>query len=308
MEFNSCLLGKRDSDKDINNSTETFAVRFILIGIIISCYIYFKYMIKSIIGFIHHKNFNFLFPLIAATFAFTNNANDIVHFLRHPEDCYLFYILFKVTATLNWAPISWLQTFRLSLISRIYLNKKKFIVITTLSVTFSLLYCLCYFLNLSEFDYATSEFMGCGVTNDSKYIYLVMAFDIIDSLFSLGSICIIIYNAIRNLRELNTKNEKLNNLVSEGILELIIITIAKIVIYPLISITSYQPSFDIFWDVLSVIVIYCSYRMVSFPYKVIYYYFIIYFILFFYFSFYFSFYFYFCFYLFFLKLKYEYKL
>lgn len=274
MNFNSILLSnfsliKRNNYEKIDNYENILALKIILIGIIISCYIYFKYMLKSAFGIIKHKNLNFLFPLIAASFAFANNSNDIFTFLYQPNDCYTFFVLFKFTATLNWAPISWLQTFRLSLISRIYLSKKKFLIITTLSTIFSFLYCLFYFLNLNEFNYTQNEFMNCGVVNDSKYIYYVMAFDIIDSVFSLGAITIIIYNAILNLRELNTKNEKLNNLVSEGILELIIITISKIIIYPLISITSYQPSFDIFWDILSVIVIYCSYRIVNFPYMVI---------------------------------------
>ncbi|ORX45932.1 hypothetical protein BCR36DRAFT_357512 [Piromyces finnis] len=272
MEYNSILenlLQKRSKDKvlEFDNSNQTVALRIISIGIVISCYIYFKYTIKSAVGYIQHKNLNFLFPFVAAAFAFANNANDIAHFIYHPDNCYIFYTLFKASATLNWAPLSWLTTFRLSLISKIYLSKSKFYFITIISIILSALYCGSYFLNLNQFKYEFVEFMGCGVTNDSKYIYFVMIFDIIDSLFSLGAICIIIYNALKNLKELNTKNEKLSNLVSEGILELIIITIAKIIIYPLISVTSYQPAFDIFWDVLSVTIIYFSYQMVNFPYQ-----------------------------------------
>jgi len=242
------------------------ALRIISVGVIICCYIYGKYTIKSAYKFILHRNLNFIFPLVAGSFAFANNVNDIVHYIYHPEDCSIFFVIFKASSTLNWPPISWLKTYRLSLISKIYLRKRRFYFITIVSVIFSTLYCLCYFLNLGQYKYIKVELTGCGVTNDSKYIYHVMAFDIIDSIFSLGAICIIIYNAIINLRELNTKNEKLNNLVSEGILELIVITISKIVIYPLISITSYLPAFDVFWDILSVISINCSYRMVNFPY------------------------------------------
>jgi len=268
FEIKNSLQKKNESKVfSIDNSTEIVALRIISVGVIISCYIYFKYTIKSAAGFIQHKNLNFLFPLVAAAFAFANNANDIFHYIYHPEDCYIFYSLFKASATLNWAPLSWLKTFRLSLISKIYLSKPKFYFITVISAILSTLYCVSYFLNLNQFSYELVEFTGCGVTNNSKYIYQVMAFDIVDSIFSLGAISIIIYNAIKSLRELNTKNEKLNNLVSEGIFELIIITIAKIIIYPLIAITSYQPSFDIFWDVLSVIIICFSYRMVNFPYQ-----------------------------------------
>jgi len=265
--WNDFSLQKRNSGINRDNSAEIISLRIISIGIIISCYIYFKYLFKSTTGLIEHRNLNYIFPLTSALFAFVNNANDIAHYIYHPKDCYIFYTIFRSSASLKWPPISWLQTFRLSLTSRIYLSKWKFYYVTIISIIFSTLYCLCYFLNLNQFTYTEVEFTGCGVANDSKYIYHVMAFDIIDSFFSLGAICVIIYNAVKNLRELNTKNEKLNNLVSEGLLELIVITLAKIIIYPLIAMTSYQPSFDVFWDILSVIVISCSYRMVNFPYQ-----------------------------------------
>jgi len=108
--------------------------------------------------------------------------------------------------------------------------------------------------------------MGCGVTNPGTYSFYVMVSDIVDSAFAFTAICTLIYRSIKGLKELNTRNQKLNDLVSQGVLELLIITLAKIIIYPLIALTSYMPALDIFWDVLSVTVIICGYNLVAFPY------------------------------------------
>lgn len=250
-----------------DNSTQTIATRFVLIGVALSCYVYGKYAILSINGLRKHKNYDFLFSFTAAAFACANNINDLIAFVYPPESCYVFWTIFKASATLNWAPISWLQAFRLMIISKIYLPKKGYYIISIMTISLSCIYCTFYFFNLSLFDYTTNPITGCGVTNPGTYSYYVMVSDIVDSCFAFTAICTLIYRSIKDLRELNTKNQKLNDLISLGVVELLIITVSKIIIYPLIALTSYIPALDVFWDVLSVIVIICGYNLVNFPYK-----------------------------------------
>jgi hypothetical protein len=171
------------------------------------------------------------------------------------------------SATLNWAPISWLQAYRLALISKIYLSKFVSLIIISMAIVLSSIYCTYYFLNLSLFDYSKSDTLGCGVTNPGTWTPYIMVSDIADSVFSLASICIIVFKSINHLKELNTRNEKLNDLVGQGIIELFIIALAKIIIYPLIHYTSKIPGLDVFWDVLSMIVIISAYKLVNFPYE-----------------------------------------
>lgn len=255
------------SDEDDENSTMAVATRISTIFVVISWYIYGKYAILCTRGLIRHKNFNFLFPLGATLFAFANNTNDIANYIYHPSNCYLFYLFFVGSATLNWAPISWLQAYRLALIAKIYLKKIVAIIIISLAVIFSTIYCTFYFLNLSLFDYTKTAALGCGVTNPGKWTPYIMISDIADSVFSLASICIIVFKSINHLKELNTRNEKLNDLVGQGVVELFVIGLAKIIIYPLIHLTSSIPGLDVFWDVLSIIVIISAYNLVNFPYE-----------------------------------------
>ncbi|KAL6600722.1 hypothetical protein LY90DRAFT_707756 [Neocallimastix californiae] len=256
--------------KITDNDSRTIATRFVSIGVALSWYIYGKYALLSFIGLKRHKNYNFLFPFTAALFAFVNNFNDLVFNVYHPESketCEnVFLRIFIGSATLNWAPISWLQACRLAVIANIYLPKKGFIIITAITCTLSCVYCAFYFCNLSLFNATQSQITGCGVTNPGTYSYYVMISDIVDSAFAFTAIVVLIYRSIKGLRELNTRNQKLNDLASQGVLELLIITLAKIVIYPLIALTSEIPALDIFWDVLSVIVIICGYNLVNFPY------------------------------------------
>jgi len=279
MESISESLFKRDEELNDNastipnpnveddNSTQIVATRFSTIIVVLSWYIYGKYGIFCLRGLIRHKNYNFIFPLAATLFAFANNTNDIVNYVYHKSNCYPFWLIFVISATLNWAPISWLQAYRLALISKIYLSKIASIIITTMAIIFSSIYCTFYFLNLSLFDYTKTDVLGCGVTNPGTWTPFIMISDIVDSFFSLTSICIIVFKSINHLKELNTRNEKLNDLVGEGIVELFIIAVAKIVIYPLIHITSSVPGLDFFWDVLSIIVIISAYNLVNFPYE-----------------------------------------
>jgi len=253
-----------------DNASQTIATRIVLVGVALSWYIYGKYALLSFMGLKKYKNYNFLFPFTAAIFAFVNNFNDLVFYIYHPESeetCVnIFLRIFIGSATLNWAPISWLQAYRLAVISNIYLPKKGFIIVTCITVTLSCIYCTFYFCNLSLFSAKQSQIIGCGVTNPGTYSYYVMVSDIVDSAFAFSAIVTLIYRSIKGLRELNTRNQKLNDLVSQGVLELLIITLAKIIIYPLIALTSELPALDIFWDILSVIVIMCGYNLVNFPY------------------------------------------
>jgi len=250
-----------------DNTTSVIATRISTIVVILSWYIYGKYAYFCLRGLIRHKNFNFLFPLAATLFAFANNTNDIANYIYHQFDCYPFWLIFVASATLNWAPISWLQAYRLALIAKIYLPKFTAFIIITLAVIFSSIYCTFYFLNLSLFDYTKTDAIGCAVTNPGTWTPYIMVSDIADSVFSLASICIIVFKSINHLKELNTRNEKLNDLVGQGIVELFIIAIAKIIIYPLIHLTSSIPGLDVFWDVLSIIVIISAYNLVNFPYE-----------------------------------------
>jgi len=266
------LLVKREEEKteeiDITgNDKSVVATRLVIIVIVLSWYIYGKYALLSLIGLKRHKNFNFLFSFTAALFAFVNNTNDIIHYVYHPTNCHPFYSIFVGSATLNWAPISWLQAYRLIVISKIYLRKKSCIAVSVISICLSCIYCSFYFCNLSIFDYEDSKIMGCAVTNPGTYTYYVMFSDIADSVFAFGALTFLIFRSVRNLKELNTRNERLNDLVGQGVLELLIIAFAKIIIYPMIALTSYIPAFDIFWDILSIVVIICAYNLVNFPYE-----------------------------------------
>jgi len=276
--FSESLI-KRDEELDVTgiinetnvvddeNSTMLVATRISTIIVIISWYVYGKYAFFCLRGLIRHKNFNFLFPLAATLFAFVNNTNDIGNYIYHQSDCYSFWLVFMFSATLNWAPISWLQAYRLALISKIYLSKFVSLIIISMAIVLSSIYCTYYFLNLSLFDYSKSDTLGCGVTNPGTWTPYIMVSDIADSVFSLASICIIVFKSINHLKELNTRNEKLNDLVGQGIIELFIIALAKIIIYPLIHYTSKIPGLDVFWDVLSMIVIISAYKLVNFPYE-----------------------------------------
>jgi len=255
------------TDGDDQNSTMAVATRLSTIVVILSWYVYGKYAILCLRGLIRHKNFNFLFPLGATLFAFANNTNDIANYIYHPSGCYVFWLFFVASATLNWAPISWLQAYRLVLIAKIYLSKRTAIIVISLAVILSTVYCTFYLLNLSLFDYTKTDATGCAVTNPGKWTPYIMISDIADSVFSLTSICIIVFKSINHLKELNTRNEKLNDLVGQGVVELFVIGLAKIIIYPIIHVTSSVPGLDVFWDILSIIVIISAYNLVNFPYE-----------------------------------------
>ncbi|ORX75564.1 hypothetical protein BCR32DRAFT_285084, partial [Anaeromyces robustus] len=134
--LNSTIKTPINNSTDINNS-QIVANRLGMIIITLSWYIYGKYAFLSLKGLIKHRNFNFTFAFLAAIFAFANNTNDLAAFIYHPQKCRLFYDVFRASATLNWAPISWLQCYRLAIISKIYLSKRSFFLITFITVTLS---------------------------------------------------------------------------------------------------------------------------------------------------------------------------
>jgi len=267
LDSTNVVINNENAIDNSENTTMLVATRISTIIVIISWYVYGKYAYFCLRGLIRHKNFNFLFPLAATLFAFVNNTNDIANYIYHQSDCYSFWLIFVGSATLNWAPISWLQAYRLALISKIYLSNLLYFIITSMAIILSSIYCTYYFLNLSLFDYAKSDTLGCGVINPGTWTPYIMVSDIADSVFSLASICIIVFKSINHLKELNTRNEKLNDLVGQGIIELFVIALAKIIIYPLIHYTSKIPGLDVFWDILSMIVIISAYKLVNFPYE-----------------------------------------
>jgi len=252
--------------EDINDK-DLVGARLIMLIIILSWWIYGKYAYLSLRGLVRYKNFNFIFPMVASAFAFANNTNDIFHFIYHPKDCKPFWIIFTSSATLNWAPISWLQAYRLVIIAKIYLTRGKFYIISFIAIAFSCTYCTFYFLNLNLFNSGRNFTNGCSQDNPGTYTLPVMISDIVDSVFSITTICTLIYRSINSLKELNTGNDRLNDLVGQGVIELCIIAGAKIIIYPIIIATATKPGFDCFWDILSVIVIISAYKMVNFPYE-----------------------------------------
>ncbi|OUM59728.1 hypothetical protein PIROE2DRAFT_63583 [Piromyces sp. E2] len=251
---------------DINDQNIVGA-RLTIIIVILSWWFYGKYAFLSMRGLVRHKNFNFIFPFTAAIFAFVNNTNDIVHFIYHPKNCHPFWVIFTASGTLNWAPISWLQAYRLILIAKIYLSKKGYYFISLITIVFSATYCTFYFLNLNLFSSERNFTNGCAPTNPGTHTTSVMISDIVDSVFSIAMLCILVYRSINNLKEMNARNEKLNDLMGQGVIELIIIAVAKIAIYPIIISTTEKPGFDCFWDILSVIVIISAFKMVNFPYE-----------------------------------------
>jgi hypothetical protein len=139
-------------------------------------------------------------------------------------------------------------------------------MITLGSVSLSILYCTCYYINLSGFRASKSSFFGCTVYNqiESKMVEVT---DTLDSSYSLTIIIISIRKALLNLRQYKLRHQKLKALKDESTIIFIVLTVSKIVIYSFIMANKKNPGGDIWWDSLSVIVIACSYRIVNFKPK-----------------------------------------
>ncbi|OUM69533.1 hypothetical protein PIROE2DRAFT_2626 [Piromyces sp. E2] len=174
-----------------------------------------------------------------------------------------FALMNNISASLNWIPISWYQVVRLYYITYNYYMKSVRRMIFILSVTFSLVYSLYYLLNLNEFYGNKDSFGGCTVSNTNKYGNYVEIFDIIDSCFSLIIVITTLFQSIRHLKQYKLRHHKIKAILDESISAFVILLVSKVIFYTLIIINSGKPGGDIYWDVLSVIVLYCTYRLLN---------------------------------------------
>ncbi|KAG4087156.1 hypothetical protein H8356DRAFT_1731377 [Neocallimastix lanati (nom. inval.)] len=261
---------------------EPLQARIVMTVIIMSDCIYLWYLVKCARKYKLTKDWRFFFPFIAALFAFANNFNDIVSFIiSEGSDCKIFLLIFKVTALLNWTPISWLQTIRLMTFTKVFYSKRTFIIITVINVTLSLGYSICYYLNWGNFTekvigVETDRFMFCSPAqkpieghDSSFYTTLVMYFDLADSIFSFSVLVYTTYMALDNIKHLKFHHAKIKRMEEEGLIQLIVLTIGKISLYPImIYLVKKQLTIgDIVWDTLSIIVIICAFRLVNVKYK-----------------------------------------
>lgn len=254
-----------------NEIEELLIQKAIFIVLVLSETIYIILLTKCIVRLKKTREWKFLFPLVASLFALMNNLNDIIHVIRAPTIAMVncndtFTKIFKITATFNWTPISFLQFIRLYQLTRGYYTPYWHRVITIGSLTLSIIYSVCYYYNLSGYYGSKSRFFGCAVYNIREG-YLVQISDTLDSGFSLFIIIASIRKALLNLKQYKLRHQKLKALKDESIFVFIILTVSKIGIYSVIIYFSKMPGGDIFWDTLSVIVISCSYRIVNFKPK-----------------------------------------
>ena len=271
------------------DENEPMQARISMTVIVMSDCFYLWYFIKSLDKGLKTRDWRFLFPFLAALFAFTNNLNDIFSFLFSDTnyDCKdVFFKIFTVTATLNWTPISWIQTLRLMSFTKIFYKKPVFILITVINILLSLLYTISYYFHLSNYELTnigtkTNNFMFCSVTQNKKefekgktflsifnsYIKAVMTFDILDSAFSLGILLFTAFMAMDRTQHLKFHHAKIKRMVEEGFIQFIILIVSKIIIYTIMFQFMDQMLFDVIWDLLSVIVIVCAFRLVNVKYK-----------------------------------------
>jgi len=253
--------------------------RIIMTFIVMSDFLYGWYLIKSFNKYLKTKDWRFFFPLVAALSAFMNNINDIIYFLFYEfsdNNCEFFLKMFKYTALFNWTPISWLQTFRLISFTKIFYNKKFYYMISAINIFLSGAYSISYYFNLFNFESLnlkedTDRFMFCSVKQKEGHDYTnyVMLSDVCDSAFSLGVLVFTAYMALDSVQHLKFHHAKIKRMVEEGLIQLIILTISKIVCYSVMYYLMKKNLMivDIVWDILSVIVIICAYRLVNVRYK-----------------------------------------
>jgi len=257
-----------------SNTSLFFYNKLVFIFLVISETIYFIYFVRCTTRFKTTRDWKFLFPLTAALFAFMNNFNDILHIIFAPMNptinCQsLFLTVFKITALFNWTPISFVQILRLYHLTKGYYTPYWHRAITTISVSLSVLYCTAYYYNLAGFNASKNKFYGCSVYNVNNGIrsYMIELTDTLDSSYSLVIIIISIRKALQDSRHYKLRHQKLKALKDESMIIFIVLTVSKILIYSLIMAHKKDPGGDIYWDVLSVIVIACSYRIVNFKPK-----------------------------------------
>jgi len=262
-----------------------FQSRVVMVVIIMSDCFYFWYFVKSFNKILKTRDWRFAFPLVAAFFAFSNNLNDVCSFLFSQSsryNCDVFLQFFKISALFNWTPISWLQALRLISFTKVFYKKSVFLIVTIINIVFSALYTVFYYLNLNNFikkdiRRETDNFMFCSVEQQTlnppmlgfldSYTKGVMVFDLLDSTFSLTVLLFTALMALERTEHLQFHHAKIKRMLEEGLIQFIVLTISKIGLYTLMFCFMEHMIVDIVWDILSVIVIICSFRLVNVKYK-----------------------------------------
>ncbi|ORX80737.1 hypothetical protein BCR32DRAFT_268707 [Anaeromyces robustus] len=244
------------------------------IMLIASNTIYLVLIVKAISRYVGTKDRKFWFLLIASSFAFANNTNDIYYRIMAPlystYNCSKHFLrVFKGSGSLNWIPVSLYQVLRLYQITYNYYQKSWRILLLIISLTLSAIYCCCYFLNLSQFYSNKSKFGGCVVSNTGDYKYFVEISDIIDSSFSLAVVIFTLFLSLRNQKHYKLRHHRIKAVLDRSVIIFVILLLSKVVFYSLIILNSTRPGGDIFWDGLSIIVLGCTYQLLIIKPKII---------------------------------------
>jgi len=238
--------------------------------VVISDTVYFILLLKSIKGLIKTKDWHFLFLIVASSFAFSNNTNDIYYRITAPikkfnvRNCNeTFLTIFKISASLNWVPISYYQISRLYRICENYYKRNWYYAILIISAIFSLIYSTFYFLNLVSFSAVTTQFGGCVVSNSSNYVQYVEIFDIVDTAYSLFIVCWTLFISLKNLKRYKLRHLRIKSFFDENLLFFFILVASKFIFYQVIEKRASSPGGDIWWDGLSIVVLTCAYRLMN---------------------------------------------
>eukprot|EP00833_Pecoramyces_ruminatium_P014303 jgi/Orpsp1_1/1188335/evm.model.d7180000063968.1 len=236
--------------------------------LVVSNTAYLFFIIRSIARLRSTRDKNFWFLLIASTFAFMNNTNDIYYRIMAPIyysiDCiHTFLRFFQFSALLNWIPISFYQVVRLYQITLNFYKKSYHRLILIVSILLSTLYAVCYLFNLSQFSGNNKRFGGCVVSNTNKYPHFIEITDILDSSFSLIVVIFTLFISLKNLKQYKLRHHKIKAVLDESTVIFIILLLSKVIIYSFIIANSSKPGGDIYWDGLSVIVFCCTYHLLN---------------------------------------------
>lgn len=256
---NNTVNGNLDDDLKVHK------IEFLML--VISETMYIIILLKSLIRYFKTRDWHFWFLITASSFALMNNSSDIIYRIRAPLgfiDCTGFFIyFFYFSATLNWVPISFYQICRLYRITINYYKKdwlKKIIFVCTF---FSILYSTSYFMNLIHYRGNSSKFGGCVVNNDANIIFYVEIFDIIDTSVSLLIVIITLFISLKNLKNYKLRHFKIKAVLDNNVIIFVILLVSKMVFYYIINAYSKKPGGDIWWDSLSVIVLWCAYALLN---------------------------------------------
>ncbi|KAL6592739.1 hypothetical protein U3516DRAFT_834553 [Neocallimastix sp. 'constans'] len=229
-----------------SNKLRTDKVEFLVL--VMSNTIYMFFIMRSLACLKSTKDKKFLFLVIASTCAFINNTNDIYYRISAPfffkNACVTTFILFfKISGLANWIPISFYQIVRLYQITINYYKKSYHRGIILVSVILSSLYSIAYLCNLSQFSGTYVKFRGCVVNNTNRFSHYVEITDILDSSFSLIVVIFTLFISLKNLKQYKLRHHRIKAVLDET--------------------NSNKPGGDIYWDGLSVIVFYCTYRLLN---------------------------------------------